>query len=396
VCKSTRPFSAIAIDHAHEQNNAIVKGDGGAVGLTENAGALRRWMTSGPEIARLVNEFELNQPEDMSTHHEVQKSFQTSFGNDVRSLVATFEELGNPFLDQGDDLVTLDTKEVAPPDALERLKNIEIKGESQCDKFVLERLEERKSSIFDPIKRNKLSFFTSALPKKTAKFQQQLLSVKSDCALFSRLYILCQTRDGDLDDFFMHENQGCPPSLSNQGKLRLPKKKSELVDCLLGDGTAAQSTRETVNVTIIDGAVAVNMIRPSKETTFEDYASKSFLPYIETQSRLVDRIDVVWDVYVQNSPKHTTRCNRGAGVRRRISEINISLSFWQSIYLTSTRRSKSLRQSETKCFAQYSVTLLILLLVPMKKLTPELYFTCKTPSTVVIQGSLSALWIRMF
>ena len=27
---------AIAIDHAHERNNAYIKGDGGAVGLTEN------------------------------------------------------------------------------------------------------------------------------------------------------------------------------------------------------------------------------------------------------------------------------------------------------------------------------------------------------------------------
>lgn len=36
VRKSARPFSAIAIDQAHEQNNALVKGDGGAVGLTQN------------------------------------------------------------------------------------------------------------------------------------------------------------------------------------------------------------------------------------------------------------------------------------------------------------------------------------------------------------------------
>ena len=35
--KTTRHFSAIHIDQAHEQNNAMVKGDGGAVGLTENA-----------------------------------------------------------------------------------------------------------------------------------------------------------------------------------------------------------------------------------------------------------------------------------------------------------------------------------------------------------------------
>ena len=75
----------------------------------------------------------------MSTHHEVQKSFQTSFGDDVQSLVATFEDFGNPFLDEGSDLVLLDTKEVAPPDVLERLKNIETKGKSQCDEFVAAR-----------------------------------------------------------------------------------------------------------------------------------------------------------------------------------------------------------------------------------------------------------------
>ena len=34
VHKSPRAFSSIALDHAHEQANALVKGDGGAVGLT--------------------------------------------------------------------------------------------------------------------------------------------------------------------------------------------------------------------------------------------------------------------------------------------------------------------------------------------------------------------------
>ena len=50
-------FSNIAIDQAHEQNNAIVKGDGGAIGLTEEPAALRRWMVAGPEISRLIDEF---------------------------------------------------------------------------------------------------------------------------------------------------------------------------------------------------------------------------------------------------------------------------------------------------------------------------------------------------
>ena len=41
VHKSPRRFSAIAIYQAHEENNGMVKGDGGAVGLTENPSALR-------------------------------------------------------------------------------------------------------------------------------------------------------------------------------------------------------------------------------------------------------------------------------------------------------------------------------------------------------------------
>ena len=47
----------IAIDEAHEQNNAVIKGDGGAVGLQrtqEDPGALRRWMIAGPELSHLI------------------------------------------------------------------------------------------------------------------------------------------------------------------------------------------------------------------------------------------------------------------------------------------------------------------------------------------------------
>ena len=56
--KTQRNFSSIPIDYAHEQNNKCVKGDGGAIGLTENTSELLRWIVSGPEIARVINEFQ--------------------------------------------------------------------------------------------------------------------------------------------------------------------------------------------------------------------------------------------------------------------------------------------------------------------------------------------------
>ena len=72
--QKTNHFSTIAIDQAHEQNNAVVKGDGGAVDLTKSHAALQRWMVSGPEIARLVNEFEASinhhQTPVNTRHHE--------------------------------------------------------------------------------------------------------------------------------------------------------------------------------------------------------------------------------------------------------------------------------------------------------------------------------------
>ena len=39
-------------------NNAYIRGDGRAVGLTDKSNALRRWMIPGPEVARAIAEFQ--------------------------------------------------------------------------------------------------------------------------------------------------------------------------------------------------------------------------------------------------------------------------------------------------------------------------------------------------
>ncbi|KAJ8048752.1 hypothetical protein HOLleu_01189 [Holothuria leucospilota] len=85
---------------AHGQNNASVRGDGGAVVLTENPAVLRRWMVSGPEMARLIQEFEGSTEQRKDTdgrHHEQKKHAQMVFVQDVRSLNQAMEEMGNPF-----------------------------------------------------------------------------------------------------------------------------------------------------------------------------------------------------------------------------------------------------------------------------------------------------------
>ena len=88
IHKTNRAFSSIALDHTHEQVNAFVKGQGGAVSLTENSVALRRWMVAGPELSRMVEEFEgsftVSKERD---HHEQKPGVQSTFLKDVVNTV---------------------------------------------------------------------------------------------------------------------------------------------------------------------------------------------------------------------------------------------------------------------------------------------------------------------
>ena len=56
--KSDRKFSAMSEDQLDEQNNMVIKGDGGAVGILNNETVLLKWMVGGPEVARMIKEFE--------------------------------------------------------------------------------------------------------------------------------------------------------------------------------------------------------------------------------------------------------------------------------------------------------------------------------------------------
>ena len=119
VKKTTHEFAALAIDQAHEQNNASVKGDGGAVGLTENPAALRRWMVSDPEIARVIAEFQATA--DIRTkktdlrHDEQTKHTQLAFAREVKSLSGFMREMGNPFCDDSSDLLVIGSRDLADP-----------------------------------------------------------------------------------------------------------------------------------------------------------------------------------------------------------------------------------------------------------------------------------------
>ena len=69
----------------------------------------------------------------------------------------------------------------------------------------------------------------------------------------------------------------------------------------------------------------IHFLSTAGMSTFEDFACKVFLPYVNRQLKDSDRLDIVWDTYLSNSIKGFARKKRGKGVWRKVAGSNRSL-----------------------------------------------------------------------
>ena len=83
-------------------------------------------------------------------------------------------------------------------------------GQDQYSKFVDELLSKCVTPVTDPLPKNKRPLFSHPAVESPSKGRLQLLSMKSDCNLISRLYLCCQARDGDVNKFFCHAKSPLP------------------------------------------------------------------------------------------------------------------------------------------------------------------------------------------
>ena len=118
-------------------------------------------------------------------------------------------------------------------------------------------------------------------------------------------------------EFFRHENQACPPSLSVAGRLHL-NAKSDILVCL-NDSSEAQTEAPRVSSVVIDGAAIIQMLKPGGAETFKQYADQVFFPYILGQLQHASQLDLVWDCYKAHSLKATARAKYGKGVRWHVA-----------------------------------------------------------------------------
>ena len=95
------------------------------------------------------------------------------------------------------------------------------------------------------------------------------------------------------------------------------------------------------------------------------YAEQVFIPYLIDQLRNSTRIDVVWDTYIADSLKESTREKRGKGLRRKVSSQTKLPGNWMDFLPDSTNKkelfafltSKVVEFTQTKLCTSHLVSL---------------------------------------
>lgn len=107
--------------------------------------------------------------------------------------------------DKSEDLINIVTKQIAHDHVKKAVMQIGDIGLTHFQQYMNNRIKEPKEPVLQPMKKFKLSLL-STLPTKLSKLKCTSSSIRNDVKLFSRLYVGCEARVGDLDEFFRHEN----------------------------------------------------------------------------------------------------------------------------------------------------------------------------------------------
>ena len=129
-------------------------------------------MVAWPELSRIIQEFENRKESSNFKHHEQYLKFQYTFQNDVFKLKKSFQDLGNPFLEDSGQLISLETSCVMPEQVVSSVRTIKGIGKEQCNNFFAKRITTQETPWTETISQNKLPLI---LTKKIHRRKKQQL-----------------------------------------------------------------------------------------------------------------------------------------------------------------------------------------------------------------------------
>ena len=311
------PFGRIPVDQTCEETvNKDTQTPGGTKGFSLKPGAVSRYYITAEfrsTYLRVLRDMvHLNQSE--LQHADLQQSRIKRDEQDVQALMEMLETNWiNPFNHEQQELISISTGKAAPPEVAKDLIGAYDTGKTAFELFKTERLEKIPplKKFHDTIPQQKLRTFSDMnKTKRVREASGKEIILKADRNLFAHMVIIAQSRKLEMKEVLAHPLGPLPWALAaSDGSLR-KTAKSALANHLQKDTTAAEVIPEPC-ASIVDGMAQVQKIKGDHKTFGE--VSISIFNTILHECSKSKRIDVVFDVYREESIKNAERANRGTG-----------------------------------------------------------------------------------
>lgn len=142
-------------------------------------------MLSVPELSKIILQFEdqfltTQDPDNPKNfqNHESGKAAQKSFHCPVNNLFDVIRRIGNPFLDDFLELVTIDNRDCAEESVIESIRKLDRIGEEQYSKYVDEVIKKRIKLIKDPIRKTTFHSLKRISRKRLQSMAKRLLQLE--------------------------------------------------------------------------------------------------------------------------------------------------------------------------------------------------------------------------
>ena len=308
--KTNTEFSRMGLDQLHEQNNKFIKGVSGATSLINRAddSALIRWELCGPEICRILQDFEASADgpthdnDRPKKHHENNPTFKKDFSSDTARLFKSFPE--NPFLLEKLTVIN-NTDTIFEDNIFYNLTQLESTGTKQFQTFIKDRLVMSKVSICTKIVLNHFMLPGSA---KSTRSRQSLVDKRLNQAFLTKLRAAIQYRRQHAKLLFSSEVYNYSQSLSEDGSDLYHGTKSSILQRF--DITPAKPPTSTSAALIVELSP---LFRKTNHTGSFEMFSQRLFNEIRKISIGFSKVDVVCDRYFKDSLKNLTRIGRGDG-----------------------------------------------------------------------------------
>ena len=132
----------------------------------------------GAEVARCINKFEsffpfnLEETSEIKSHHEQTSSNQQRFQKHVHIYLRTMA--GSPFTEESQDLIVLESQDRIGHHVIETISNIKRTGKEKSPAFLNNRLISKEESLYDPIKQNNYSIFSTPKRQKRDSIKNKI------------------------------------------------------------------------------------------------------------------------------------------------------------------------------------------------------------------------------